>query len=328
MLNSVQNRQSVDPEPNHEPLPSGTPRGPHTASQPGPQALAQSSRTTATRPPPSAAEIRRNLDAQMQAMSGPYAVAGKQVDLSAAFRMMDGNNPVSAQRAYVLIKAALPPKTFASVQVSLGVVTAGKGTPAQIRRVTQALIDSPAWKKYEKLPAEDGIRQLMWDHCIGADCSGYVHHAFLAARNATASRYSLGDPLQSAIQAPPKAIFDNVSPQAARSGDVMVLGKKNGSGHKVIVYDRQEIPPGAPLRVAAQKGLGSAPDAKLHVLLVDSSWGAGTVAQSGGVARRAWVYDESQNKWGMLESSTIVPSNDSGPYDHPLQGTYRPKAEN
>jgi hypothetical protein len=322
-VNSVQNRPRVDHEPHHEPLPSGTPRRAPTHAR----APAEFNRTSASRRPPSAAEIRRNLDAQLQAMSGPYAVAGKQVEQSAAFRMVNGYNPVSPQKAIGLIKAALPPKTFASVQASLGVVTAGKGTPAQIRRVTQALLDSPAWKKYEKLPVEDGIRQLMWDHCIGADCSGYVHHAFLAARNAPASRYSLGDPLQSALQAPPKAIFDKVSPETARSGDVIVLAAKNGSGHKVIVYDRQEIPTSAPLRVAAQKGLGSAPNAKLHVLLVDSSWGAGEVAQNGGVARRAWVYDESQNKWGMLESSTIVPSNDSGPYNHPLQGTYRPKAE-
>lgn len=330
-VEAVNHRSRVDHEPTPEPPRASSPARSRTNTGSGAQSAARTARAATSRPPPSPAEIRQNLDVQYRAMSGPYMVAGTRVEVSAAFRMIDGYNPVSSAKAVALVHAAVPAKTYASLGPSLGYVTAGKGTPAQIRAVTQALIDSPAWKKYQHIsPVENAIRQLMWDHCIGADCSGYTHNAFLASRSATSSRYSLGSPLQSAIQQPPKSVFRKIEkPEEARSGDVLLLGPppKDTVGHKVIVYDRQEVPTGSALHAAARKSLGSTKDAKLHVFVVDSSWGASGDPQQGGVERRRWIYDESTQKWGALESRGIVQSTAKGPYDHPLQGIYRPTAE-
>jgi hypothetical protein len=261
---------------------------------------------------------------------------------------MNGGHGPSSSDCVARARHLLPEKTFRAIAHDLGVVSVGKGSPEQVRRVVQALIDSPVWSKFAppsadpstdpKLRERDlfiSIRHLMWDFGIGMDCSGYVHHAFLATRGADtptkAARYGLGDPTSSALQAPPASAFEKRSPVEARPGDVMVLtnDKYDGTGHKVLVYSHTVAPDGE-LRRAAAKALGSAPSARIHLFEVDSSWGAGHDAEAGGVARRTWAFDESSGRWATVYSEASQPfaeaSQSSGPYDHELLGIFHPRS--
>ncbi len=270
----------------------------------------------------------------MERAAGPYMVGGKQLSVAPAFRMVGGMNQESPSAYVARIHRELSPGAYQAVARDLGAVTAGKGTPEQIKRVTQALIDSPAGKRY---PAtESGVRRLMWDHGIGLDCSGYVHHAFLAARGASgvqAARFGLGDPLTSGLQAPSSRVFRRVEPAAVRAGDVMVLTNgADGTGHKVIVYARHEVPPGTEMHARIARGLGDTPKSRFHLIEVDSSWGAGGNPEHGGVQRHAWAYDEGSGRWATLVKDgrgqwQAFASDKAGPYDHDLKGVYRPRAE-
>jgi hypothetical protein len=229
------------------------------------------------------------------------------------------------------IQSALGADEFKKIARDVGSVISGKGTPEQVRRVTQALIESKAFAKYSNSAPETAVRQMMWDHGVGLDCSGYVHHAFLASRGARANY--LGDPLQSGLQSlPGNPAFRRIQPGEARSGDVMVLAPTGGSGHKVIVFDRHQPSPGSDLHRAVSRELGSKPDARIVVYEVDSSWGANGQPHQGGVKRESWAYDESTQRWAKLVAGErgnwhAFASRKSGPYDHDLQGIFRPRNE-
>jgi hypothetical protein len=280
---------------------------------------------------PSGAEIRRRLDAFHHAMGGPYRVGGRDVHVAAPFRMVGGDGQIGVSAASGKIARALGPDEYRKVARHVGEVVSGKGSPEALRRVTQALIESPAYASYATSPPERGIRQLMWDHGIGMDCSGYTHHAFLASRAAPSSRYGLGAAVTSGIQQPSAAVFRKVSPLEARAGDFVRLGPANNQ-HKVIVYDRHEPHAGSDLHRAIASKLGSAPTARIVVLEVDSSWGAGGKPEAGGVERRVWAYDDSTKRWATLVRGDsgawhVFPSRSSGPYDHELIGIHRPRSE-
>jgi cell wall-associated NlpC family hydrolase len=284
---------------------------------------------------PSETQIQARLDAFMRQAAGPYRIGGAAVQVTPAFRMVGGMNQRSAATYVARIHAELSPEAYRTVAKDLGAVTAGKGSPEQVRRVTQAIIDSPAGTRY---PAtEAGVRQLMWDHGVGFDCSGYVHHAFLAARGATTSvvrgRYGLGDPLVSGLQSPSSQVFKRVDPGAVKAGDVMVLTNgDDGTGHKVIVYARHDVPTGTDMHARIAKALGSRTESQFSLIEVDSSWGAGGDAQRGGVDRRLFAYDADSGRWATMAKDDrgqwhAFASSKSGPYDHDLQGIYRPRGE-
>jgi hypothetical protein len=280
---------------------------------------------------PSAADTRRRLDDFQHAMGGPYQVGGREVFVAPPFRMLEGTKQIQIEVAQARIVGALGREGYRKLGVGVGDVISGKGSPEALRRVTQALIDSPVHARYATAPPEPGIRRMMWDHGIGMDCSGYTHHAFLASRRAPASRYALGAASQSGVQQPSSAVFRRVSPLEARSGDFVRLGPARNQ-HKVIIYDRRELPPGDQLRAHIASKLGSAPNARLILFQVDSSWGADGNPERGGVARRVWAYDDSTQRWATLFSGErgswhVIPSRSSGPYDHELYGIHRPRSE-
>ncbi|MCC6900333.1 MAG: hypothetical protein IT377_15245 [Polyangiaceae bacterium] len=114
----------------------------------------------------------------------------------------------------------------------------------------------------------------------------------------------------------------------------MELNGSDGTGHKVIVHGRNTAPPGSELHARAVEQLGGGRDARIHVITVDSSWGAGRGddPHRGGVKRVEWVHDQTTNKWGTLHRLPsgelyVHPSGKAGPYDHELHGAFRPKAE-
>ena len=283
---------------------------------------------------PSSAAIQSKLNRFMARAASPYRMAGKDVRALPAFRMNGGMNQGKASEYVARIQRALAPDVFRKVAADVGHVTAGKGSPEQLHRVTQALIDSPIGKHYSA--TETGLRQLMWDHGIGMDCSGYVHHAFLAARGVAAegaARFGLGDPLVSGLQAPSSSVFARVEPRNARPGDLIVLTNgSDGTGHKVIVFARHEVPPGTQMHERTSKAFGGSANSRIHLLEVDSSWGAGGQPERGGVQRRVWAYDEGSRRWASLEKDSrgqwhAFASQKLGPYDHDLQGIYRPKVD-
>lgn len=287
---------------------------------------------------PSPARIAERLNEFLRAMQGPYTVGGKQVEVPAGFRMKGGLNQLSRQTCEARIAKALGAKQYAKLARDTAMVTEGKASPEEIRRVTQALIDSPAFAKYAALPPERAVRHLMWDYGIGTDCSGYVHNAFLYSRGtamgraAPAARYALGTADNSGLQHLPGRAFRRVEPEHARPGDVMVLTHgPDGTGHKLIVYSHRTILPSSPEYAACAQALGSPAGARIDLLEVDSSWGAGGNPDDGGVGRRVWAYGENTHRWASVykDGSGLhaVRSSKTGPYDHELQGIYRPRWE-
>ncbi|MEB2312629.1 MAG: hypothetical protein OZ928_12320, partial [Polyangiaceae bacterium] len=221
----------------------------HVPPSPG-RARLVAAYAAATRPAmvaPSAAELAARLGRYRERMSGPYQVRGASVAVPAAFRMVGGMNQASSQKCMAAIAKALGPEAFRAVRVAAAQVTMGKGTPEQVRALTQALIGSPAFAAYAKLPSAQAVRHLMWDFGIGVDCSGYVHHAFLYSRGAgdaaaPSARYGLGAAELSGLQSLPGPHFRRVSPALARPGDVIKLSQgDDGTGHKVIVTARDEL---------------------------------------------------------------------------------------
>lgn len=283
--------------------------------------------------------MQQRLEAYFEQMSGPYAVRGQRVAVSAAFRMQNGMNQKSSATYLRRIAHVLPRAEYQKLVPSLGYVLSGKGTPEEVRRVTQALIDSPAFEPYAKLPPRSAVRHMMWHYGVGMDCSGYVHSAFLYARGsaggaAPAARYGLGSPLDSGLQRLPGPFFRKVAPPDARPGDVIKLTSVTEPvGHKVIVTGHDVLDQKDPEYAAIAKGLGSKPGARIHVISVDSSWGAGGNPDNGGVQHERWAFDESSGRWGSVYQLgsgrfTAVPSTQSGPYNHLLDGVFRPRTEN
>lgn len=273
-------------------------------------------------------QTQKRLGEFMERAAGPYRAGGKQLVVPPAFRMIGGLGQLDAGAYVARIRAALGPSAYSAVASDVGLVTAGKGTPEQVRRVTQALIDSPAGRQYAA--SESGIRSLMWDHGVGMDCSGYVHHAFLAARGKSKG---LGDPLASALQSPSPKDFRSIDPSVARAGDVVLLrAGDDGAGHKVIVFARHDVPRGTEMHARIARALGDGPAARFHLLEVDSAWGAGGDPHKGGVERRVWAFDQDSKRWAKLQQDArgqwhAFASNKPGPYDHELQGVFRPRAE-
>ncbi len=332
---------------NHEPHPSpargaAAPPAPRVVETPGRSGLVAAHRARTADVPaiasPGPAQIQRRLDAFRDQMSGPYTVGGKQVHVPAGFRMEGGMNQTHAATYQAKISKVLPRDVYRKIALDVGVVVSGKGTPAQIRRVTQALIDSPAFKPYAALPPQQAVRHMAWQYGVGVDCSGYVHNAFLYARGtsgkpAPASRYALGSAGTSGLQQPPAAIFRKVPPGEARPGDVIKLSQgPDGTGHKVIVVANDTLAAGDPGRDQIVTALRSEPGARIHIISVDSSWGAGGKPDNGGVKQQMWAYDEGSRRWAsvyQLSSGHFAAfaSPKAGPYDHVLDGVYRPRSE-
>lgn len=272
------------------------------------------------------ARVRARLDAVRAAFAGPYRVGGETVHAPAQFRMNGGANDAAAAR-----------------HRALGASTYGRpATPRELVRQTQQLIDQGALAKFPGPDLPTRIRALQWAHGIGVDCAGYTQLAALAATGATRETLGLADSAGfeslSHLRAP--AWSKVPSPAALRPGDVVVLGSTTrsqaaGDQHRVVVHDRRVVETPAQL-FALVSALG--PDAALHlanakgpvhVVEVDSSWGAGPDGSpEGGVRRATWAFDEGTGTWfsrhgadggasGALETST------QGPYGHALEGSFR-----
>jgi hypothetical protein len=256
----------------------------------------------------------------------PPPRAGRAND--AGERVLQGD---ARDRANV-IATLVQPKVLVSETVSL--VVAGRGAPAQIQLVTQALLDAG---KFSPAPTDAaGVRSMMFRLGIGVDCAGYVMQAAVTAHLLppySNTRSILDDNLSNL----PSRGFHRVNDYGtARPGDIFVLGPQGGQtsntiGHRAIVFSQHvAVPAEVPSTIAAQLGASAGP---IHVFQVDSSWGAGGVPQNGGVRRQTWLYGESTGKWAWqppMEPSPQPYKVTNTPYEHAFGtggfGLYRGRA--
>jgi hypothetical protein len=316
-------------------------------------------------PEGSPAVIQARLDAFKTRTVGPYLAEGRIIAAPPQFRMTHGYNEVtsvgrgSSRRQKELFENQKELfKVADKARIALGDVglsRAGRGSPEQLRRVTQALIDAGRLPAGPPSTLSDRIRQMQWDHGIGLDCAGYVYGAFIATRHATPATYGLkaveNENFTGLAQ---NRHFRRVDPTEARPGDIFTLTARP-VGHNAIVYSH-EIVQDPRRREALYARFGTRPaenfmksEGRVHVFEVDSSWGAEDGQPFGGVRRETWFYaegstasdDQGPLKWAQINvrgQQTLldggVPPDAAlraaftlvhGPCDETIGGVFRPK---
>jgi hypothetical protein len=274
--------------------------------------------------------VQAGLDAFRDRASGPYTAEGKTVSVAPQFAMGGGVTHPAAKDLLAVAAAAKP----VSLASAVGAVQVGRGTPEQVTRLTQALIDAgklpAATAKQEPLAAR--IHQMQWRYGIGFDCAGYTQQAAAAA-----------------VGKPREAVFPNAldgaisfarmtklpSVTGARAGDMFVLKAPayETVGHKTVVYAHHVESTEQIQSELAGRGYSESDIAAFgsggpfHRFELDASWGAGANGDvTGGYRRETAMYNESTGKWAWH-----VPSSDTfhvtdHPYDHPIDGAYRPRS--
>jgi len=291
--------------------------------------------------------VQRGLDAFRAAATATYRLPdGTEVKVAAPFRMpapQERELSAGQKRDSVTLRYAAQEGRVAAHQPELTAIASklglgqdavvalhfGRGTPEQVRAVTQRLLDAG------KLPVGDGkpesagarVRLMMCDYGLGFDCAGYTQQAFLSARGLTRAQAGFANPINEGLFQPSPARFTRVGPENARPGDVVVLGPPAGEtvGHRAIVYDRRELT-GAELQTLRCTPEDRAMLAAGHVtvLEVDSSWGSSAQPDRGGVQRHTWLYDATSGQWGTIDAGNAGRVRLSAlPYgNHPLHGIY------
>ena len=217
-------------------------------------------------------------------------------------------------------------------------VAYGRATPEQVKMVTESLIRSgefeEAQKKHPGLSDSETIRMMQWDHGVGIDCAGYVQQAFLAVHGGSRADYGFRTfENEDLMSLKGNKHFAQVKPQDVRPGDLIALDNPPGDrvGHTVLVRDRH-------VATSAEMSKYQDPDSfsksgdKVHVYEVDASFGGGYTGDRGGVVRKVWMYNETSGKWAEIVKDDsgdekIQISSMNGPYNHPMNGIYRPKGK-
>lgn len=288
-------------------------------------------------------ETQRKLDAFRDAMVSVYRTPDGDFPAATAFRM---STPYPVQA-----RSLAQPKTVMELRAAAGRahlppgalnrVESGRGSPEEIRVLTQALIDESPRPAGGWTTA--AIRQLAFDHGVGIDCAGYVQQAYLRASGATRASAGFGPVERESLSDLQAHGWSRVRDLGdVRPGDVVVLGPPSSDqpGHRVIVYD-QRVATAADVRdllaldAADPEGRSRAHEfatgGPIRVFEVDSSWGSGGHSEVGGVRRDTWWLNESTGQWAYVdrswdeakgsESATFVAG--SHPYGHPLEGFFR-----
>lgn len=291
------------------------------------QAVARLS--TARRP----GEIARRLNAFHEKTMGPYLVDGQKIRVAVAFKSLHGRSDTSAE--VIRVQKALGARRFPELAPAVLRATGTRGTPEDVQRVTQALIDAGALKtvlaEHPGMSVDRGIRQLMKQYGIGVDCIGYTYRAFLYARgqgptSANHRKYFKLDPGN--VQFQQESAFKRAGIADARAGDIIHL--KGDRQHNVIVYSNRAQPLDGPgtLRIDGRRVPSSfLKDASsVRVLEVDSSWGDGGEAELGGSAREAWLLNEQTGQWGYWDHHGDFRTSE-GPDGHTEYRVLRPRSE-
>jgi hypothetical protein len=215
-------------------------------------------------------------------------------------------------------------------------IKVGRGTPGEVRALTQALLDAhklPAAEPGEALDLR--VRRMMCDYGIGFDCAGWVQQAFLAAHGITRGAAGFSpNILEEDLSRLSRAHFWPVGPEDSRAGDVISLGPPAGDtiGHRLIVLDAHGASP-VELRRYCGRGEGATlAQGHVTVLTVASSFGSSAFPGRGGVERQTWLYDADSKMWGRVFPARVEDQTydrervkvRSMPYDghHPLLGVF------
>jgi hypothetical protein len=267
------------------------------------------------------AAMQARVDAFFERAKGRYHTAQGDVTVLPAFRMVGGyGGERSGELAGIASKHGIP-------QDEVALVVAGRGSPEQVQRVTQALIDEgklPATARDGSAAMRDRIRQMMFDYGVGFDCAGYTQQAALAAHGLDRAKAGFKTPTNENLSGLESRGWTKVPVTDVRLGDVVVLDPPGGRepGHTVIVSgehavspaDRATLPPAVATRLAEGH--------RVRAIQVDSSWGSGNSALRGGVERKVWYHDQTKDTW-FDERGKETP----GPYNHRLHGVFRPAVE-
>ena len=250
------------------------------------------------------AAVRAKLDAVRDAFSGPYLVNGSPVTARPMFRMT--THPVPKAMAFEVDALGNRAGVRAPFESRVG-----QGKPQDLVKITQALIDAG------RLPSGPGsvsacIRKMQWDYGIGVDCGGYAKQALAACAARPPELRAAGSESFRDLDGARASHFAKVPIERARPGDLVTLDPDPASnevwGHNVVVYSH-------------------AVEGSLHILQVDSSWGAGTDgAECGGFRRDTWLYDAASKTWASVDPTTgAVEKSTVGPAGDAYHGTYRPR---
>jgi cell wall-associated NlpC family hydrolase len=286
------------------------------------------------------AQVQQRLDVFRTQAIAAYHTPSGDVRVAPPFRI--GGQPIAPDNQRFVAEAG---HRLGLSDADVARLLTGRGTPEQVQAVTQALIDAgrlpPASDSAPSIGAR--IRLMMYQHGVGFDCAGYVAQAFLASRSVDRPHSQLRDlaPENDQLCDLQSRGFVRVDLDATRPGDVIVLGKSpaDSYGHRVIVYaardatldDRATLlrlvlehrPKMDPQRDLLKRLAGSA---SLRVLVVDSSWGNNGDPQRGGVERKIWWHSQATGQWAGTDPNG-APVMTDGPYNHPVEGAYRPQGE-
>jgi hypothetical protein len=217
---------------------------------------------------------------------------------------------------------------------SVDAIIAGRGTPAQVQKLTQALLD----KNKLPPPAKAGeatavrVRRMMSDYGIGFDCAGFTQQAFLAAHGVTRAQAGLKPRiLDEDLSGLSSERFQKVAPEEAHAGDILALGPRDPNstevGHRVLVFDCHEATKEELSRYCQSPAAAALAKGHVSVLVVDSSFGSGAQPAKGGVLRQTWLYDSVSKKWGMVIPASRNDDQDDPEHvnvrDQPLDGSHR-----
>lgn len=289
--------------------------------------------------------MQGRLDDFRDRFSGPYRVDGQSVRARPMFRMntADAFNRELLQRNLPALRAAC---TKAGLANEMNLCIAGRGSPEQLVRVTQALLDAnrlpPADSKHTTV--ESRIRLMQWQHGIGVDCAGYTQQAAAFAHGAEGRVFAqnlMGDVFTNMRN---DRRFVDIDPEDIRPGDVIHLDHpkraQGAVGHNVIVRDHSQITAGELARIPAiGPGVAEYSEATrqflassgpFHRYTVDSSWGAGEEGNDyGGYRRDTWIYDASSGRWATLtpEAPRLLYCDPRGPQGEIFAGAFRPASE-
>ena len=272
------------------------------------------------------AKVQEGLDAFRDRASGPYAAEGSVVHAAPQFAMGGGFNHPLAKDLLAVAAAAKP----ASLARFVGDIQVGRGTPEHVAQMTQALIDAG------KLPAGTPenlvgrIHQMQWRYGVGFDCAGYTQQAVASAAGQPRSAVFPNE-LTGAISF---ARLQKVPFTSVRAGDLLVLDPPANEqvGHKTAVYAHTMV---TAEQASAELVAGGARSFQLsdfgaggpiHRYELDASWGAGPNGDiHGGYRRETALYNESSGMWAWREPTSGQVRVTALPYDHPIDGAYRPR---
>lgn len=276
-------------------------------------------------------DLKTRLDDYLNKANATYTLdTGSTINCFSQFRLAT-TNIVAPEDAKEKVKKQLRKTTAgakfaADNSLAIHFSAYGRATPGEIKKITQALIDSGALAAIRTDNPGNNDRQLVRkmqrSFGVGTDCAGYVQMAFIFAYTGNDSdgkakrlklglKASRGDENLGSLSS---VHFKKFNILDAQTGDLLILNARptdtDRMGHTVIIADHKKT-------------------GTKHEFLVDASWGVDTYGiDAGGIARHSFFFDSATGNWSDKHPLTgsIVHTNSTGPYDgHIIAGVFRPK---